>query len=226
MYMSSFVTIKRAITRNWKLLVAAVLVSVVAVSLYAYRTRSRRSRQHEGFFPLIFGAVTAGAALARLTGVDKKIQNVVGSKIGGGGGGGGPTYVGRQFDGYEWTCPDGTVDTAMDNSKACITSQFHPKVGDACPVGTTPATNGQCEVGYTGRVNDSGKWVCPFGTTDTGKSWENSSWHEAQKQCKRGGPYTRRIFADNKWVCPGGSKDTGLNWSNKEHGEKQCLWGR
>ncbi len=191
-----------------------------------------------------------------MTGVDKKIQDViwkpggVGDKaaskvgLGSGGGGGGsqtfvPTYSGRRWDGYDWSCPDGAVETgATEDAKACITSQWHNPVWKAgpggkwdwhCPNGTVPTDESQwekkCVVGWTMRQQDNGAWKCPSGTTDSGNDWNNSSWTEAQKQCRRWGPYTVRILKNRKWVCPDGTKDTGKSWGAGKGLEwKQCKW--
>jgi hypothetical protein len=147
-----------------------------------------------------------------------------------------PTYSGRVWDGLDWSCPDGTVDTGQEDARACVTSQFHPPVwkagndgawGHNCPNGTTPTPEGQwekkCEVGYTSRVLAGDKWECPAGTSDTGKDWGNSTWHEAQKQCKRSGAYTLRVQSGDAWVCPPATKDMGVSWG-QPNGEKQCKW--
>lgn len=232
----------RLLRNNAVFIVALLVVVVVGLGVRWYRARRRR----EPFFPLIpllgLGLTAAGVG-AKVTGVDQKVQQ----KIWGPGGptGGGqpaapavkPTYVGRQFDGYDWSCPTGTVETGWENDKACISSQFHPPAWKAgpdgkwawlCPNGTVPTPEEtwekKCEVGWTSRVFSDGKWQCPEGTTDSGKTWDNAPYHEALKQCKRSQPYTFRINKDGKWVCPEGTKDTGLSWDSKEHQTKQCKW--
>lgn len=140
------------------------------------------------------------------------------------------TYVGRQWDGVGWSCPDGTVETGQEDARGCITSQFHPQIwkpdgngtwGHHCPTGTTPTTESEwekkCEIGHVGRVPTDNGWVCPPGTEDTGKNWDNSTWHEAQKQCRRNGAYTARVMVNKKMVCPASTQDTGNN-------DKQCRW--
>lgn len=147
-----------------------------------------------------------------------------------------PSYVGRQYNGMDWQCPDGTVDTGREDHEACIASQFHPQLwrwdgkqwGWSCPNGTTPTANDtwemKCEVGYMQRVATDQGYACPWGTEDTGKSWENSSWHEAHKQCKRNKPYTLRVLAGGKWQCPPSSQDTGRGWSSSSNQWDQCKW--
>lgn len=154
-----------------------------------------------------------------------------------------PTFSGRQFDKYDWSCPWWTVESGnADNSKACYNRPYTSPVwrdtgggkwGWSCPNGTTPNNDPQwekqCAVGYMGRVYTDEGWKCPQGTTDTGKTWENSDWYEAQRQCERGGPYTTRVSLNKKWVCPPGSKDTGLSWGSEtsddpDRGYKQCKW--
>ena len=154
----------------------------------------------------------------------------------GGAGGGGPTYVGRTYNGVDWACPDGTIETGQEDARACITSQFHPQLwrwdgkqwGWSCPNGTTPSTEStwerKCEAGHMTRVATDAGYQCPSGTTDTGKSWENSSWHEAHKQCKRHGPYTLRVMVGGKWQCPPFSQDTGRGWESKSNQWDQCKW--
>ena len=154
-----------------------------------------------------------------------------------------PTFSGREFDKYDWSCPWWTVETGNpDNSKACYkrpyTSPAWKDVGGGkwdwgCPNGTTPTGDSQwekrCLVGYMGKVYTDEGWKCPSGTTDTGKNWDNSQGYEGHKQCERGGPYTTRISINKKWVCPPGSKDTGLTWTSAtrddpDRGYKQCKW--
>lgn len=136
-----------------------------------------------------------------------------------------PTYVGRRWDGADWSCPDGTVDTGKDDAHACLTSQFtHPvwrwdgkQWAWSCSNGTVPTGqsdwNKQCEVGYQGRVLMNGKWQCPPGSTDTGATWENSDWASAHKTCRRTTAYTQRLWDGVRWSCPPGTKDTGKQWS-------------
>lgn len=156
------------------------------------------------------------------------------------GGGGGqpafvPTYTGRVWTGVDWACPWWSVETGLEDARGCITSQYHNPMwrwdgkewGWSCPNGTTPTGEGQwekkCEVGWMGRQLLDKKWQCPWGTEDSGKNWDNASWSEAQKQCRRMRPYTVRHMIDGKWACPPGSTDTGRGWGQKG-GEDQCKW--
>ncbi len=152
-----------------------------------------------------------------------------------------PTYSGRQWDNFDWSCPWWTVETGFQEPKACYNKPYTTQVwrwdgtkwGWSCPNGTVPNNDGQwekkCLVGYMGRVYTDKGYMCPSGTTDTGKNWDNSDWYTAQQQCQRGGPYTTRIPVNGKWVCPPGSKDTGMSWGNTDpkdpdRGWKQCMW--
>lgn len=205
------------------------------VAFLAWSSRPAPSEHFPFLFPLLGLGLTAAGVGAKVTGVDKKVQDAIWKPKA-------PkyavTYQGREWNGYDWSCPAGTVETgSTDNTKACITSQFHPPVwkpaadgtwGHNCPAGTVPTPEQEwekkCEVGYTGRVQSGAAWICPGGTTDTGNSWEKNTWHDAHKQCKRSVPYTQRIQAGDKWVCPPDTKDTGLSWDAAQHGEKQCKW--
>lgn len=146
------------------------------------------------------------------------------------------TYRGRQWDGGDWTCPDWTVETgSKEDYNACITSTHHNPVwkpvngtwGWNCPNGTVPTNESKwerkCEAGWMHRVLSNGQWVCPSGTTDSGRNWNNSTWSEAQKQCRRSIPYTLRIAKDGRWVCPDGSVDTGRGWGDA-FPYNQCKW--
>lgn len=155
-----------------------------------------------------------------------------------------PTYVGRTYDGVEWACPVGTVDTGLDNSRACVSVGAYTSPqwrtadgtnwGWGCPNGTVASDPGvvgsqwekQCTAGWMGRIAVDGQWQCPEGTTDSGHSW-NDPYYTALQQCQRSGPYTVRI-PDGKggWVCPPGTKDTGISWSNPgtNGGWSQCFW--
>ena len=72
---------------------------------------------------------------------------------------------------------------------------------------------------YTRRVQESGKWVCPKGTVDTGRSWEDKDG-DGEKQCLVGcavSPhcqYTQRTQQgkNKEWKCPEGYVDSGLDW--------------
>lgn len=126
-----------------------------------------------------------------------------------------PTYVSRQMSGSDAFCPDNTVDTGLDDPRACISSQFHPaNVDGKCPLSTTDTGDNsdpgkKCEVGYVSRVSSAGQWVCPEGTVDTGNSWDKG-WREGQKQCRRVKAYTAKYIGnDGTAVCPEGSRDTG-----------------
>lgn len=219
------------------LLVAAATVVVTAAFIW-WRYSARR-REKFSFSDIIKGTVNVSKAVAKVT-VDagKAVGKVVG--IGGGSGGGyKPTYRGRQWDGYDWSCPAGTFETGnVDDSKACITSQFHPPVwrwdgkewNHSCPNLTVPTDESvwekKCEAGWVPRQQIEGVWQCPPDTDDSGKTWENSPWRDAQKQCKVRGPYTRRVPGNDKttWVCPAGTKDTGLTWTSPQNGGNQCKW--
>lgn len=194
---------------------AAVAVTIVVLVL----SQARRRRQRRENFSLggllgtigrtiRTGVLTAGAAtIGFVTG--KKILARVPA-----------TYVGRTWDGADWSCPQGTVETGLsDNSKACISSQFHQARSDGtCPIGTVPTgEKAKCEVGYTGRFYDGTKWVCPEGTDDTGLSWDKG-WREGQKQCRRRRAYTMRITKDGRLQCPPNTTDTGRTTSD------QCKW--
>ena len=243
--------LRRLQTRETLLFVALAALAVALALVLARWRRVKRwyeRRCREGFFPglvpLIGLGLTAAGVGAKVTGVDKKIQDQiwkpggVGEKIpgigGGGGAGGGPTYVGRKWDGADWSCPDGTIETGMEDAKACITSQFHPPVwrdtgngkwDHGCPWGTTgtgeSAWEKKCEVGHMGRVFLDNKWQCPSGTTDTGNNWDKGP-REGAKQCKRGRAYGTRMWDGKAWVCPPGTKDTGRSWNSPTNGGDQC----
>lgn len=217
---------------------AASLAVGLAVGMWVWH-RSQQARRREKFLflaPIAAAAIGVGVtAAASGTGVDKKLEDTIAGKVKGSGKYQ-PTYAGRNWDGVDWSCPENSVETGdKDNNKACITSQFHPPVwrwngkewSHSCPNGTVPTPESQwekkCEIGYTARVQTDKGWECPPGTTDTGKNWDNSTWHEAQKQCRRTNPYTLRIMKGGKWQCPPFSTDSGRNWG-APHGEKQCKW--
>lgn len=223
--------------------VSGVVGLLVAALVYARSCQCRKHR--EPFFPLL---IAAGVGIAKLAGADKKLQEVIGDKVPGaapfiGGGGGAPaapaapavTYSGRAWDGSDWSCPPGTVETGGEDSKACMNSQFHPPVwkwdgkvwGYNCPAGTVPTFDSvwekKCEVGWMGRMYIGDKWQCPEGTTDSGNNW-GSPGNGGYKQCKRNRAYTQRIPKDGKWVCPEGTTDTGRSWGSKANGGDQCKW--
>lgn len=239
--------------------VASVLVGLaVAVATWHAKRRCFRRRGRENFSfltPLVVGAVTTiGFGAIKATGTDKKIgallvnkgSQAAGHPVKAGDGSIAPagpppyqvTYRGRDWDGVDWSCAAGSVETgSADNSKACITSQFHPPTwrwdgkewGHSCPNLTVPTDESQwekkCEAGWTGRRLIDGKWVCPPGTDDSGATWEKNTWREAQKQCRVKGAYTTRVAGPGgTWVCPEGSKDTGLTWSSPKNGGNQCKW--
>lgn len=216
------------------LLVLAAAVTAAAAAWLWWRRRQER-RRLEGFLPLLFGAAGLGITAAGFLGADKKAQNALFKK-----GEAKPaiTYVGRAWDGADWSCPAGTVDTGNgDNTKACINSQYHPPVwrwngkewSHSCQNGTVDTGEAmwekKCEVGYTGRYYDEGqkRWQCYEGTDDTGANWDKG-WREGQKQCKRRRAYTVRINKGGKWVCPDFSKDTGRSWGKPNEWD-QCKWG-
>jgi hypothetical protein len=225
----------------------AVAIAVVvfgALLAYAWRCAARRcadAEQEEGFLPALIGlALTAVGVGAKVTGADKKVQDAIwkpggaGDQVAGKITGPVVTYRGRAWDGADWSCPAGTVDTGLEDAKACITSQFHPpmwrddgtgKWGHTCPWGTVATGEDQwekkCEMGYMGRIFMDGKWQCPAGTTDTGNNWDKG-WREGQKQCKRNGAYGTRMWDGKGWACPPGTKDTDRGWDHKTNGGDQC----
>lgn len=219
-------------------IVVVVTLAVVVVAGMWWRRRLRAQQQRrEGFWGALIGLGITGASVGlKASGADKKIADAIFKK---GGPKVEPTYRGRYNDGIDWVCPDDTVETGMDDSKACITSPYHPPVWKAgpdgkwahlCPNGTTETAekdwNKKCAVGWMTRVysEDTKKWACPWGTTDSGRDWD-AGWHEGQKQCQRGKAYTTRLMTGGKWACPAGSKDTGKGWdAGKENGWKQCKW--
>lgn len=216
--------------------VVLMIVGFALAFVLGYRARPSyydENNRRERFLPLIGLAVSAAGVAAGVSGADKKVQEKIWKE--------GqaavlqPTYRGRQWDGADWSCPTGTVETgSVEDAKACITSQFHPPVwkwdgktwGHHCTNGTVPTGDAtwekKCETGWTYRVLSEGKWVCPQGTEDSGKNWE-SPGNEGHKQCKRGRAYTLRINKDNKWVCPDGTKDTGRTWGQQNEWD-QCKW--
>lgn len=139
----------------------------------------------------------------------------------------GPTYTARQWNGVDWVCITG-VDSGLEGAKGCITSRFHPRMAKLgttdyrCPRGTVPTeyedTNGRCEVGWVSRVwTDGNKVVCPGqGTVEIGM--------DANRQCKRYGPFTTRVLLGGQWTCPPGTKDTGFSWNTPGRGFEQCKW--
>lgn len=227
--------------RNAVTLAVILVVVVLAAVAVLLLVQWRRSRQEP-----FFGAIVR-VATSLVTGIATgQVNNAINKGSGGGGGNNNNnnnqrpayqvTYSGRQWDGADWSCPWWSVETgSTDNSKACITSQYHSPVwkwtgkewGWACANGTVPTNDAvwekKCEVGWTARVLDGGKWKCPWGAEDTGKNWQNSTWEEAHKQCRRNRPYTLRVNQDNKWVCPTGSTDTKRNWGDKNEWD-QCKW--
>ena len=220
----------------------AFLVVVAVVALLALGGfMALKKKREDGIFDKIgnfFGNVgkTAVAGAKQIAGATTQAYNAPAAPAYV------PTFSGRQWDKYDWSCPWWTVETGNpDNSKACYNQPFTSQTwrwdgkqwGWSCPNGTTPNNDPQwekkCIVGYMGRVYTDNGWICPGGTTDTGKNWGNSDWYSAQQQCQRGGPYTTRIMVNKKWVCPPGSKDTGLSWDSKDpndpdRGSKQCKW--
>lgn len=217
-----------------RLLLSVAVGAAVALVVWSRRADRRRREGLPQLIPLVGLALTAAGVGAKITGADKKVADALWNK----GKGYLVTYRGREWNGLDWSCPEGTVETgSAEDAKACITSQFHPPVwkpgpdgvwGHNCPAGTVPTPEQlwerKCEAGYTARVLSGDSWVCPGGTTDTGNTWEKNTWHDAHKQCKRSSPYTQRILSGDTWVCPPGTQDTGLSWDNKDHGAKQCKW--
>lgn len=209
----------------------ASAAGVLIAALVYIRSRQCMKRR-EPFIPLLFAA--AGLAL-NVTGADKQIQAKLPLPWNKKPGAPAVTYSGRAWDGSDWSCPAGTVETGWEDSKACMNSQFHPPVwkwdgktwGHHCPAGTVPTSDSvwekKCEVGWMGRMYIGDKWQCPAGTTDTGNNW-GAPGNDGYKQCKRNGAYTQRILKDGKWVCPDGTKDTGRSWASKANGADQCKW--
>lgn len=230
---------------------AAVVAGIVAlaVATAVWRASPGRGERFLPLIPLLGLGLTAAGITAGVTGADKKIEERVWKTEAGKkldekiSGGAGATYVpqfkGRVWDGADWSCPGGTVETGTaDDAKAYMAGQWAPPVWKAgpggkwdwlCPVGTVPTKDSQwekkCEVGWTNRVLQNGKWSCPEGTQDSGKGWDNADWHEAQKQCKMTRAYTVRVLgSDGKWACPAGTKDTGRGWTSPSNGADQCKW--
>lgn len=216
-------------------LAAAAVVALALASLTWRRSPAVREDILPALLAPILG-IGVGAAM-KATGADKKLENAIGGAIGGKKKYE-PTYVGRRWDGADWSCPHGTIETGMDNSKACINGGFHPPIwrwdgkqwSHSCMYGTVPTKESEwekkCEAGWNPKIMIDGKWKCPEGTEDTGKNFDTTTdWHEAHKQCKRGRPYTLRINAGGKWACPDFSKDTGRSWGNPKANEwDQCKW--
>lgn len=233
--------------------VTAATVVAVAVAMITLRLKdsAHRRGRREGFpiiAPLVGLVTTVGLGAMKATGADKKLggaivglfdKNAVANASSTAPAKYQVTYRGREWDGKDWSCPAGTIETGnSDDSKACITSQFHPPTwrnngkewSHSCP-NLTVETGEQewekkCEVGWVHRQQIDGKWQCPPETEDSGKTWDNSPWKDAQKQCKVKGPYTRRTLGTDKktWVCPEGTKDTGLTWTSPQNGGNQCKW--
>lgn len=225
-------------------LAAAVALAVVALVAVLALLRGRRQRR-EGFdlgnaLKTAFTKTKQGLGTAFNVSKKVAVGAVGGAAVAVKGGGGGaakyvPTYSGRQWDGQDWSCPWWTVDTGLEDARGCISSQFHSPLWRSdgkdwawsCPNGTVPTGSDEwdkkCEVGWMGRQFLDGKWQCPWGTEDSGKTWDNSSWADAQKQCRRMRPYTVRANINNSWQCPPGSKDTGKKWGDKGEWD-QCKW--
>lgn len=208
-----------------------ICVAIVALVVAVYIAEKRR-RQRENFsFSKIFNKVKNVAVGA---------FNTVKSVATGGGPSQpayAPQFVGRQWDGIGWSCPDGTVDTGREDYQACAKSQYMTPLwrndgkqwGWSCPNGTVPSGlptwEQQCEVGWTARQYYDGKWQCPPGMWDSGATWDNSDYYAAQKQCQLKSAYTTRVWDGAAWVCPTGTKDTGVSWDKGEAvGGKQCKW--
>jgi hypothetical protein len=213
------------------LVVGGAVVALFLYRQYRHHRRHRRDNRKEPFLGAIGTILKIGSMiLAPPAAVDFIVRKVKKNKKPV------PTYRGRVWDGADWSCPDGTVETgSKDDFNACMTSQFHPPVWKSvggtwdwhCPNGTVPTTDKtwekKCEVGWAARIQQNGKWACPSGTTDSGSSWEKSTWAEAQKQCRRSGAYTVRIQNGQQWQCPDGSTDTKRTWSTP-FPWNQCKW--
>ncbi len=197
--------------------VAAVVAVVVAAAVaVAVLLRRRREKFSLGGLlnTITTGVVKAGQATVNFVVSKQKALA--------------PQYVGRGWDGADWSCPQGTVETGLENARACIRSQFHPARPDGqCPIGTVPTGESnpgkKCEVGYAARIYLADKWVCPEGTDDTGNNWDKG-WREGQKQCRRRRAYTMRYSKDGKFVCPENTTDTGRSYSHPTNGADQCKW--
>ena len=243
--------IGRLVGGGTKLAASGVKSGAKAGSKYAIKSEIKQvasAAPEKGGGGGIGGALLGlGGAAAGIGGSYYVSQHGIPGLPTGGGGGGGeagggvaaeqPTYVGRQWDGADWSCPAGTVETgSKEDATACISSQFHPPVWKTvdgatwdwhCPNGTVPTGDARwerkCEVGWMSRQLLEGAWKCPSGTEDSGKTWDNSSWAEAQKQCRRTRPYTLRVNKDGTWVCPEGSTDTKRTWGDANEWD-QCKW--
>jgi hypothetical protein len=218
------------VQRVTTVIVAAVIVAVVVAVLVAVVVRRRGKEAFN--IGAIFGKVKdiGMASMGMATGTASKAAPglVPAAKYV-------PTFSGREWDGYDWTCPAGSVDTGRENSVACATGKYmsplwrwNGKKWDwSCPSGTVDTAESEwekkCEVGWGERMNIDGKWQCPAGTWDSGATWENSDYHGALKQCKRGGPYTTRNWNGKTWACPPGTKDSGRQWGGS-NGANQCKW--
>ena len=146
--------------------------------------------------------------------------------------GGKGTLVDMQHDGKDWFCPDNSVYVGPPGiARNCaVVDTLHPPVwrydganwGWSCPNNTTPNNSQEwdkkCAVGYMGRVLTDKGWVCPAGTADTGKNWENAAdWFDGHKQCKINKAYTSKVMHGGAMTCPGGSSYTGRS-------DKECRW--
>ncbi len=216
-----------------RLQLIALAVAIVFIAVHAYYAATHGKKET---FSLgnIFKKAVQGVA----TGINAVVntgKNVVNNIKGGGDSKYTPSFVGRQFNGFDWQCPDGTIDTGRADHEACLNSDYmYPlwrwdgkQWSHSCPNGTAPTTSStwemKCERGWVGRVNMNGKYQCPAGTWDSGKDWNNSSWHDAHKQCKVSSAYTTRMWDGKQWVCPPNTKDSGRNWG-MAGGEKQCKY--
>ena len=192
--------------------IVVVMALVAAVALEIFRMST------EPFLPLIFGAVTAGTAIAGLTGVDKKVQGAVDKKVSGGSGG--CQYTRRELLNGTWQCPAGWRDTG---------NQWGMPDGEKqCQKGCNAAPNPACR--YKTRTPVGTGWGCEAGWRDTGNGWEGGD--HGDKQCENCAKvnavpnpacqYKTRQWLNGGWGCEAGWRDTGNGWEGGDHGDKQC----
>ena len=188
--------------------IVVVMALVAAVALEIFR------RSTEPFFPLIFGAITAGTAIAGLTGVDKKVQGAVSGVVDKKST---CQFQKRELVNGEWKCAPGWRDTGK---------QWGQPEGDKqCEVCNTAPVDG-CEYG-TRQQQSNGEYWCPSGWRDTGNHW--SLGNHGDKQCAKcnsvplpGCQYQIRQLVNGVWQCPAGWGDTRNNWEWGANGDKQC----
>ena len=91
-----------------------------------------------------------------------------------------------------------------------------------------PKTSDKCQQMMRLLVN--GKYLCPTGFADTGRTWGDV---DGDIQCTKGKclalrpnkcDYTLRLNKNGQWACPTGYTDTGRNWDTTDP-QKQCQIG-